>query len=199
MPLNIDFERGVLKFHKMNDPDAPAVPPWIDVIMKDKVRHQGADTLLTYRHRLNDRNQPVINLSLNILYQLGVNTPPYLRPTRTLLGNLGSTSLGYVSGEVVPGDDEEDFDLIGYADAYHIEAESGTSMLAVVNHRDRLVSLTNSARGRANPGMRVDPISIESLDAQTQLEDFGLLAIEIGRSAIPGIAGQNQQQVAATI
>jgi hypothetical protein len=76
----------------------------------------------------------------------------------------------------------------GYADAYRWTTGSGMDLMAIINHRDRFVSLANAAGDEhTEPAFRIKPPVLSEIDLPTQLEEFGASVLMLGERAIPGL------------
>lgn len=201
-PIDVDFANS----------DVSINPDRIDDLATDQTRH----TIIIHRtlHRSGDETGIVLAessvvtdpqpdrinpdfdsvvLSWMLKYRHGFDATRYTR--RVMRAMDAARSIVPRIGDVSMHADIPNF--AGYADAYRWTTDSGMDLMAIVNHRDRFVSLANAAGDEhTEPAFRIKPPLLSEIDLPTQLEEFGESVLMLGKRAIPGITQLEELQAA---
>jgi hypothetical protein len=196
-PVVVDFEKSSVRVNPESMGDV--VMEGYHTILKHRVHHRAPDKMgyvlaesdFTYKPQPNQHDPESVVLSWMLKYSDGWEATQFTRRVMRTMETVRSV----VERVQEVGEHADVPNFMCYADAYRWPTDSGMELLAIVNHRDRLISVSNAAASQ-DPAFRVAPPSLSEIDLPTQLEEFGANVLMIGELAIPGIAELESAQAA---
>lgn len=169
IPLQIDFENREVRVNlqDMNNPDAQTIPD-SHSILRAETDHDGATSTLWYDHRTNSIGKEILRLGLDISFEDGVEITPHLTTCAAAI-----RSADRVLSVTTPSSTS--------VEHFIIQPQDDTILGGAFDFKNRRIYLANDIE---IPGLTFQPITLDHIDAETQLRSFGDTALLMGASAI---------------
>lgn len=201
-PVEVDFATSDVRVNPDSINDL-ATNPHTHAILASRTLHRSTDETGIVLAQSNivaepqpDRLNPDFDsvvLSWMLKYSDGFEATRYTRKVMRAM----EVTRGLVSRVRDVSMDADVPNFAGYADTYRWTTGSGMDLMAIVNHRDRFVSLANAAGDEhTKPAFRIKPPLLSEVDLPTQMKEFGEAVLMLGERAIPGIAQLEEHQAA---